>query len=50
MSGAAAVPESVSKPIVGRTVRVVLDDGRALSIPLARFPRLLAGTPELRQS
>ena len=29
--------------------RVVRDDGRELSVPLAWFPRLLQGTPEQRQ-
>ena len=29
--------------------RVVLGDGRELSVPLAWFPRLLHGTPEQRQ-
>ncbi len=29
--------------------RVVLDDGRELSVPLAWFPRLLHGTPAQRQ-
>ncbi len=28
--------------------RVVLDDGRELTIPLAWFPRLLHGSPEAR--
>lgn len=30
------------------TFRVVLDDGRELSVPLAWFSRLLQGTPEER--
>ena len=30
------------------TFRVVLDDGRELSVPLAWFPRLLNGTPDER--
>lgn len=31
------------------TFRVVLEDGRELSVPLVWFPRLLHGTPEQRQ-
>jgi hypothetical protein len=30
--------------------RVTLDDGRAVSVPLAWFPRLLRGTAEQRQN
>jgi len=31
------------------SLRVVLEDGRELSVPLAWFPRLLHGTPEQRR-
>ena len=29
--------------------RITLDDGRALAVPLAWFPRLLHGTPDQRE-
>ena len=42
-------PLAVSVSFTDDLFRVVLDDGRKLSVPLAWFPRLMHGTPEQRQ-
>ncbi|GHB15750.1 DUF2442 domain-containing protein [Modicisalibacter luteus] len=42
-------PLAVEVSFMADTFRVVLDDGRELSIPLAWFPRLLHATPEQRE-
>lgn len=48
-----------AEPLIGRlqrvavsdeALRVELTDGRALSVPLAWYPRLFHGTPEERQN
>lgn len=39
-------PLATSVSFTADAFHVTLDDGRALSIPLAWFPRLLHGTPE----
>lgn len=44
-SEAVAVDVSCS----GHSLTVVLDDGRAVSVPLMWFPRLLAATPQQRK-
>jgi len=41
-------PLATDVSFAGSTFRVVLDDGRELSVPLAWFPRLLNGTPDER--
>ena len=41
-----ADPLAVDLILSSDSFRVVLDDGRELSVPLAWFPRLLHGTPE----
>ena len=40
-------PLAVAVEFSADAFRVVLDDGRELSVPLAWFPRLLHATPEL---
>jgi hypothetical protein len=42
-------PLAVSVSFTEDVFRVVLDDGRELSVPLVWFPRLLHGTSEQRQ-
>lgn len=42
-------PLAVAVEFLADAFRVVLDDGRELSVPLAWFPRLLHATPEQRQ-
>jgi len=42
-------PMAIDVSFTADTFRVLLDDGRELSIPLAWFPRLLHGTPEQRE-
>lgn len=42
-------PLAVTVEFLADAFRVVLDDGRELSVPLAWFPRLLHATPEQRQ-
>ena len=42
-------PLAVAVEFSADAFRVVLDDGRELSVPLAWFPRLLHATPEQRQ-
>lgn len=42
-------PLAVDVIFSDETFRVVLDDGRELTIPLAWFPRLLHGTPAERE-
>ena len=44
------VPCAVSVECTDDELRVALDDGRKLSVPLAWFPRLLAATAEQRAS
>lgn len=41
-------PLAVEATIDDTTLRVRLDDGRELSVPLAWFPRLAEATPEAR--
>jgi len=41
-------PSAVSVECTDNELRVVLDDGRKLSVPLAWFPRLLTATPAQR--
>jgi hypothetical protein len=41
-------PNAVSVECTEDELRVVLDDGRKLSVPLAWFPRLLAAAPAQR--
>jgi hypothetical protein len=41
-------PCAVSVELTNDELRVALDDGRKLSVPLAWFPRLLAATAEQR--
>ena len=41
-------PVAVDVEVDEAALRVILDDGRELSVPLAWFPRLLHGTPEQR--
>lgn len=41
-------PCAVSVECTDDELRVALDDGRKLSVPLAWFPRLLAATPAQR--
>jgi len=36
--------------VTGRRLRVMLSDGREISAPLERFPRLLAATPAERRN
>ena len=43
-------PVAVDVVFSADSFRVVLDDGRELSVPLAWFPRLLNGSPIDRQS
>ena len=43
-------PLAVAVEFSADAFRVVLDDGRELSVPLAWFPRLLHATPEQRQA
>ena len=45
-----AAPCAVSVELTNDELRVVLDDGRKLSVPLAWFPRLLAATAEQRSA
>lgn len=42
-------PMAVDVSFTADTFRVLLDDGRELTIPLAWFPRLLHSTPEQRK-
>lgn len=42
-------PKATDVTFTNDTFRVLLDDGRELSIPLAWFPRLLHATLEQRQ-
>ena len=41
---------AVDVSVTDDALRVVLADGRELSVPLAWFPRLLSATPEQRQN
>ena len=43
------VPAAIDVIFSADAFRVVLDDGRELSVPLAWFPRLLASSPEQRR-
>jgi hypothetical protein len=47
-SAADVAPCAVSVECTDDELRVVLDDGRKLSVPLAWFPRLQAATAEQR--
>ena len=42
------LPTAVRVECSERTLEVTLSDGRALSVPLVWFPRLLLATPEQR--
>ena len=42
------IPRAVSFSVTQDLIEVALDDGRAISAPLAWFPRLLHGTAEER--
>ena len=44
-----SLPTAVNVECTERTLEVALSDGRALSVPLVWFPRLLIATPEQRQ-
>ena len=43
-----ALPTAVGVECTERTLEVALSDGRALSVPLVWFPRLVVATPEQR--
>jgi hypothetical protein len=42
------VPDAVGVEVTDDTLTVELSDGRAISVPLAWYPRLQHGTPEER--
>lgn len=43
-------PLAVAVEVSETALRVVLDDGREISVPLAWFPRLRDGSPEARRT
>lgn len=42
------VPDAVGVEVTDEALTVELNDGRAISVPLAWYPRLLHGTPQER--
>ena len=44
------VPDAVRVEVTDEALRVELSDGRAISVPLAWYPRLLHATPEERRN